>query len=1069
MKSLASKYNAFNFKELLASALLSLSLNASALDAQQAAEEIKSRVVNKAISETESYINRRANEFVNNFGKGRTEISIQGIDSTKPSYSLETIQPISEFNEGIKDLTFLQGSIFNGQNEGEQRNTINLGIGQRYLVEDEKAIAGINLFYDQESDSGHKRASLGLEYKRSNFSITANKYHPLSDKKIINGYTEEALEGHDVNLTGAMPYTPWAKIKGTHYYWDQIKGDNISGTVLGVEIELSPSTTLEVGTQNSNTMQRSSYGKLSVKLPVDNKDRMTNFVFSDAMFQPEADMDLTLLEMIKRSKKIQIEKALNGVSVTMGIFNATTVGATCELKTSAGASVLDTSGSRTSGTTNTSGLATFSNVIIPTGLMVMTCTGGSYTDESTGATVNPAPTTHLTHNYTGGNLSMIAYASPLSEIAYQLANADGDLSDIETQSAKVASAFGLDGIDINAVKPTDLNNEAAGNDAAGKVGLALAAVAQMGTTDGKTPAAMITALKEEINSNGGKLKPNRVSSAVRTLKASGQGASANAGNSSAAEESIKGNTVEGKGVTLSVSSINVPEEGTTTYTVVLDAEPSGNVVITPASSATGVVTVSGALTFTTSNWWTAQTVTITGVSDADSTHETATISHSVTGSDYAAITAGNIAATMLDDEALTIADIANATVNENAAYTSVTPSVSNAVGTVSYALSGTDATDFSINTSTGVVSMVARNFESPADADTNNVYNITITATDTGNANNTVTDSWTVTVADVVEAASFTIGSIANATTAENAAYSVTPSLSGDTPIGTVTYTLAVTGTKTDNSTESSAGKFDLTQANGKVTATGSGFDYESYTSHSITLTATDADGNTDSESWTVTVTDVNETFASGDTFNGKVYLTVTSPDTGRVWLDRNLGASQVCTSSTDSACYGDLYQWGRATDGHESRTSTNTSTLATTITPGSNTFITNVTSPHNWTTADSDGSSRTSAWADGGSNDICPAGFSVPTEAELTADTISATTTDITNSATAFSSFLKIPVAGYHSPVGGGLEVVGSFAFLWSRSANGSNSGFLDVNSSQGQFSNNSRANALSVRCIKD
>jgi hypothetical protein len=43
--------------------------------------------------------------------------------------------------------------------------------------------------------------------------------------------------------------------------------------------------------------------------------------------------------------------------------------------------------------------------------------------------------------------------------------------------------------------------------------------------------------------------------------------------------------------------------------------------------------------------------------------------------------------------------------------------------------------------------------------------------------------------------------------------------------------------------------------------------------------------------------------------------------------LARNLGALQVCTSSTDAACFGDLYQWGRAKDGHESRTSGTTET----------------------------------------------------------------------------------------------------------------------------------------------
>jgi hypothetical protein len=38
--------------------------------------------------------------------------------------------------------------------------------------------------------------------------------------------------------------------------------------------------------------------------------------------------------------------------------------------------------------------------------------------------------------------------------------------------------------------------------------------------------------------------------------------------------------------------------------------------------------------------------------------------------------------------------------------------------------------------------------------------------------------------------------------------------------------------------------------------------------------------------------------------------------------MDRNLGASQVATSSTDPASYGDLYQWGRPADGHQIRTS---------------------------------------------------------------------------------------------------------------------------------------------------
>jgi hypothetical protein len=37
----------------------------------------------------------------------------------------------------------------------------------------------------------------------------------------------------------------------------------------------------------------------------------------------------------------------------------------------------------------------------------------------------------------------------------------------------------------------------------------------------------------------------------------------------------------------------------------------------------------------------------------------------------------------------------------------------------------------------------------------------------------------------------------------------------------------------------------------------------------------------------------------------------VQNPVTGRIWMDRNLGASRAATSPTDSEAYGDLYQWG--------------------------------------------------------------------------------------------------------------------------------------------------------------
>ena len=63
-------------------------------------------------------------------------------------------------------------------------------------------------------------------------------------------------------------------------------------------------------------------------------------------------------------------------------------------------------------------------------------------------------------------------------------------------------------------------------------------------------------------------------------------------------------------------STEVDESGTTDlFTVVLDAQPTSDVVLTVTSSDTGEATVNSPLTFTPANWDTAQTVTVTGVDD----------------------------------------------------------------------------------------------------------------------------------------------------------------------------------------------------------------------------------------------------------------------------------------------------------------------------------------------------------------------------------------------------------------------------------------------------------------------
>ena len=112
------------------------------------------------------------------------------------------------------------------------------------------------------------------------------------------------------------------------------------------------------------------------------------------------------------------------------------------------------------------------------------------------------------------------------------------------------------------------------------------------------------------------------------------------------------------GVTVSTSALTVTEEDTTgnTYTVVLDSQPTANVTVTVAGHAgTDVTLTPSILTFTTTTWGTAQTVTVKAGNDTDTTNDTVTLTHSAasTDSNYGGITIGSVVVTVADNDSLT--------------------------------------------------------------------------------------------------------------------------------------------------------------------------------------------------------------------------------------------------------------------------------------------------------------------------------------------------------------------------------------------------------------------------------
>ena len=112
-----------------------------------------------------------------------------------------------------------------------------------------------------------------------------------------------------------------------------------------------------------------------------------------------------------------------------------------------------------------------------------------------------------------------------------------------------------------------------------------------------------------------------------------------------------------RAATLDPPTIVVDEGAASTYTVVLASQPSGSVTVTVVSDNTDVTADSSAtagvqatLTFSTTNWNTAQTVAVTVAEDAGSGDEAATLAHTASGGGYGSATYALFVAAQDDEQ-----------------------------------------------------------------------------------------------------------------------------------------------------------------------------------------------------------------------------------------------------------------------------------------------------------------------------------------------------------------------------------------------------------------------------------
>ena len=196
--------------------------------------------------------------------------------------------------------------------------------------------------------------------------------------------------------------------------------------------------------------------------------------------------------------------------------------------------------------------------------------------------------------------------------------------------------------------------------------------------------------------------------------------------------------------------------------------------------------------------------------------------------------------------------------------------------------------------------------------------------------------------------------------------------------------------------------------------------------------------------------------------YNGSQVIYDTVVSAGKCWLDRNLGASRVCTSVSDPQCYGDLFQWGRLADGHQLRNSLTISSLSPNDVPGHSYFIIDsdpyngYRNPHN-----------SNLWQGvTGINNPCPPGWRVPTSSELETEMIN---WESNNNAGAFGSVLKWSAGGYRAGTNGVVYQANTNVRAWSSDIYFSRALGYVLSDSSAVVTSFYRSVGASVRCVRD
>ena len=259
----------------------------------------------QGIADSTIEVNGTKHEAVRSNWMDRTDIKLGTQSKLGKQVSVETLQPLTHYDENSKSVLFVQGGVGKGgqehkvnyfdgsggiwypydsatgtaetktkperHDETKSLGTVgNIGLGYRQLSNHEHAYVGVNVFADRAFSENVNRVSGGLEYVAGLNEVRVNVYRGLGNIKSqsymvrvpeshlpipLNGGTanytvyksQKVLSGYDINYARTFKNARWARVHIGAYHWNGLGISSYSGGTSPIS-DLGNSSGWQLGT-----------------------------------------------------------------------------------------------------------------------------------------------------------------------------------------------------------------------------------------------------------------------------------------------------------------------------------------------------------------------------------------------------------------------------------------------------------------------------------------------------------------------------------------------------------------------------------------------------------------------------------------------------------------------------------------------------------------------------------------------------------------------------------------------------------------------------------------------------